>query len=135
MFHNVASLWVPRSGNLKRLLESDAASGIVAFKNGKLVCAADGTMCSHHIKNEEATIVDLKGGAIGPGFVSAGSTVGLQEIAMEASTTDGYVADPLLGSLPKVLGGDFSLIKAVDGLQFETRDALYVTRLSTCCLI
>lgn len=67
--------------------------------------------------------VDLEGGAIQPGLVTYGSELGLQEIAMEKSTVDGPVFDPLTYTIPKVLGEE-TIIRAVDGLQYQTRNAL-----------
>lgn len=109
---------------MEKSLDANTAAVTVAFRDGKLVCAAEDGLCAHLREDENATIVDLEGGAIGPGFISAGSLLGLQEIALEASTVDGPVFDPLLGPVPEILGGSLALIKAVDGLQFETRDAL-----------
>ncbi|KAJ7691755.1 hypothetical protein B0H17DRAFT_1062568 [Mycena rosella] len=62
-----------------------------------------------------------------PALVSAGSLMGLQEIAMEESTTDGGVFDPLSMEFPTILG-EHILMRAVDGLQFGTRDALLAYR-------
>jgi hypothetical protein len=70
------------------------------------------------------TMVDLEGGSISPGLVSCGAPLGLEEISFEPSTTDGLVPDSLLKPIPKILGGDFLLLHAADGLQFGTRNAL-----------
>jgi hypothetical protein len=53
--------------------------------------------------------------------------LGLQEIAGEDSTGDGAVFDPLSMEMPTILG-EHTLIRAADGLQFGTRDALCVVR-------
>lgn len=116
-----------------RTFISSEASGIVAVRDGKLVCADAGSACAEYRASPDALTIDLEGGALGPGIVSAGSALGLQEIALEDSTTDGFVLDPLLGSVPKILGGNYALIKAVDGLQFATRDALFAYFLHICC--
>lgn len=47
----------------------------------------------------------------------------LQDIEQESSTRDGSVIDPLKSTVPEILGGDGSLIRAVDGLQYSSRDA------------
>lgn len=60
-----------------------------------------------------------------PALVSFGSPLGLQEISGEPSTYDGVVFDAF-GEVPAIIGGDQSVIRAVDGLQYGTRDALYV---------
>ena len=69
-------------------------------------------------------MLDLEGGSLSPGLTTYGAPVGLEEINQEPSTADGVVPDPLLGSVPKVAGGEGALIRAVDGLQFGGRDTL-----------
>lgn len=63
-----------------------------------------------------------------PGLVSYGSPLGLVHIAGEESTQDGEVFDSLMDKLPTILGGNTAVIRAVDGLQFATRDALLAYR-------
>jgi hypothetical protein len=58
-----------------------------------------------------------------PGLVSFGSSLGLTHIAAEQSTNDGAAFDPLTGGVPGILGSE-AVIRAVDGLQFESRNAL-----------
>ena len=50
--------------------------------------------------------------------------LGLEEITAEQSTINGYALDPLTDTIPAIAGGDGAIDAAVDGLQFETRDAL-----------
>jgi hypothetical protein len=69
-------------------------------------------------------IIDLKGGSISPTLVSYGSSLGLSEIQGEISTGDGTVFDPLIGPVPSA--AEQVLVRAVDGLQFAGRDALFV---------
>jgi len=78
-------------------------------------------------------IVDLEGGSIAPGLLSYGAHLGLEEISEEASTGDGVSPAPLVDSVPSLVGGDKYLPRAIDGLTFETRDALSVliTRFSS----
>lgn len=59
-----------------------------------------------------------------PGLLSYGAPLGLEAIAQEPSTNDGNVFDPLYQLVPGILGGDGSVIRAVDGLIYATRDAL-----------
>jgi hypothetical protein len=74
----------------------------------------------------DATVIDLEAGSISPGLVSFGSPLGLEHIQAEQSTTDGPVFDPLSrNGVPDILGGDGAIIRAADGLLFQTRDALY----------
>lgn len=127
LFTNVTSFY-SRHGSGDTSL-STLSAGTVVFRNGKLetLClVSDSCLASSLTATElnEATVLDLEGGSIAPGLVSFGAPLGLQEIDQEASTNDGYVFDPLVKRVPKILGGDTSIIRAVDGLQFATRDAL-----------
>ncbi|KAG6895604.1 hypothetical protein C0992_000419, partial [Termitomyces sp. T32_za158] len=77
-------------------------------------------------------IVDLQGGSLAPGLTTFGTHLGLVEILLEPSTSDGDVIDPLVasrtGSELGLVGGDESVIRAVDGLQFEGRNTLLAYR-------
>ena len=74
---------------------------------------------SYTVDGDEVEIVDLAGGWISPGLTTIGSSLGLQEIAMEASTKDGEVLDVLASEAP--VAGE--VVRAVDGLMFGTRNA------------
>ena len=50
--------------------------------------------------------------------------VGLQEIAMGASTVNSQILDPLVDNISSILKDTF--VRAVDGLPFASRDAMYV---------
>jgi len=54
--------------------------------------------------------------------------LGLQDIQEEPTTEDGPVPDPLTSNVPEIIGGDGGLIRAVDGLQYSSRDAQYESR-------
>jgi hypothetical protein len=43
---------------------------------------------------------------------------------MEPSTNDGLVYDALSAEIPTILGGNYTIIRAVDGLQFAGRSTL-----------
>lgn len=129
VFVNVKSVTV-RSKEDKGLVqvfdsqsEKTSPLGIVIAKQGRVVCAGLEEACMSFVGDATAKTVDLKGGAISPGLVTFGSPLGLEVIQEEISTSDGYVYDPLSEGVPKILGGDGTLIRAVDGLQFATRDA------------
>ena len=96
---------------------------MVVVESGHILCAG---ICGslEQWTAKDAQIIDLQGGSVSPGLVSFGSPLGLEEIRGEASTSDGYVFDPLLQEIPGIIGGDYSVIHAADGLQFTTRDAL-----------
>ena len=59
-----------------------------------------------------------------PALTSVGTALGLQDIALERTTSDGPVNDPRLGSVPGTFNDD--IVRAYDGLMFGTRDALLV---------
>ena len=98
------------------------AYGIVAVNEGRVICSGAAASCVTYL-TATPTVIDLQGGAFQPGLVSYGADLGLLEIAAEPSTRDGYVDDPLDGQ-PGIFGPGGFVAKAVDGLQFGTRDAL-----------
>ena len=59
-----------------------------------------------------------------PGLLTYGSPLGLEHIESEPSTTDGAVLSALESEVPEVIGGSGTVICALDGLEFSTRDAL-----------
>ncbi|KAJ7056558.1 hypothetical protein C8F01DRAFT_1233681 [Mycena amicta] len=121
LFQNVSIFWSRHeSGVIRR-----STAGNVLFRDGALVWSGDDL--SFAPMDEGVVAVDLEGGSISPALVSAGSSLGLQEIAGEPSTVDGPVFDPLSEKIPSILGDDI-LARAVDGLQFGTRDALLAYR-------
>ncbi|KAN0084286.1 hypothetical protein V8E55_007790 [Tylopilus felleus] len=128
LFRNISSMWRRDESGVHPVFRSrDADEGIVFVEEGKIVCSGAMGECSSFASGSGLTVIDLEGGSIAPALVSAGSALGLQEIAMEASTSDGAVYDPLQGSVPAVLG-EGSITRAVDGLVFGTRDALLAYR-------
>ncbi len=100
--------------------------GVVVVTNGTISCSGLRRTCFTEslLADPNVDVIDLDGGSISPGFVSYGAPLGLEEISSEPSTTDGLVPDGLVQPIPKILGGDFLLVHAADGLQFGTRDAL-----------
>lgn len=94
----------------------------VVVRDGKVVCISQAESCDGLDDGEE--VVDLRDGSLAPGLTSFGSNLGLSEIAIESSTMDGPVFDPLTTQVPRILG--HTVIRAVDGLQFGGRHALYV---------
>jgi hypothetical protein len=116
LFRNVSSIWTAG-------IRSFEAPGNVLVRGGTIVWS--GSDVALAAVDTGALTVDLEGGSISPALVSAGSSVGIQEISGEPATTDGAVFDPLSMDVPTILG-EHILIRAVDGLQFGTRDALCV---------
>lgn len=125
VFTNVSSIWTKRFDGVLAInrLEEQSHPGLVVVKDGKITCV--GEDCARDgFDAVEALFVDLQGGSISPGLVSYGTNLGLQEIASESSTNDGVVYDSFLRTAPGIIGGDSAVIRAVDGLQFSTRDEL-----------
>ena len=100
--------------------------GVAIVEKGVLKCFGSPLACNVDSLLQLASIpvVDLEGGSLSHGLTTYGAPIGLEEINLEPSTKDGVVPDLLLSSVPKVVGGDGALIRAVDGLQFGGRDAL-----------
>ncbi|KAK6996805.1 composite domain of metallo-dependent hydrolase, partial [Favolaschia claudopus] len=83
--------------------------------------------CGFSLDGADAVVtVDLKGGELAPGLTTFGSDLGLSEIMLEASTTDGRVFDPLTMYVPEILKD--TVVRAVDGLQFGGRNTLLAYR-------
>ena len=127
LFTNLSSVWI-RKGNKVHSVLNDFTSptdraerGMVGIKAGNIICVT-AKECEQFTPLVDR-IVDLEGGAIQPGLVTYGSKLGLQEIAMEKSTVDGPIFDPLTHAIPKILGEE-TVIRAADGLQYQSRDSL-----------
>lgn len=129
LFTNVSNVWLRKDdeagvydalGPVRVLSES---VGTVVVTHGRVACAGLHTDCAYALTSDYEE-VDLQGGALQVGLVSAGAPLGLQEIAMESSTTDGPMYNLLAGDPPSLAGGTGYLPHAVDGLMFGTRDAL-----------
>jgi hypothetical protein len=131
VFLNVKSIVQPNkeglaSKELHTSPDGTASPGIVIIERGKVVCAGDPAVCGLDGLRQRTNVdvVDLEGGSIVPGLTTYGSPVGLEEINQEPSTNDGTILDPLTDSIPALLGGDTAIIRASDGLEFGSRDAL-----------
>jgi imidazolonepropionase-like amidohydrolase len=122
VFVNVSTIWTIRDGQINRGFSSALGQGTVLVNGGRIICSGQKGQCAE-LTNVDTEVIDLKGGSVSPGIVTAGANIGLGEILMEPSTTDGAIFNPLR-PVPAIIGGDEALIQAVDGLQFATRDAL-----------
>lgn len=128
IFTNVSNVYTRVPDGIEPLSFANAdGTGIVVVRNGRIICSGASYLCSIHSPQEDVTVIDLQGGSISPGLVSVGTNLGLQHIAMEPSTADGVVYDVFSKNIPSIAGGVNSVIRAVDGLQFESRDAMFVT--------
>ncbi|TDL21725.1 carbohydrate esterase family 9 protein [Rickenella mellea] len=130
VFTNVKTMYRrDHEGVQETLLSSSTELGVVVVRDGNVICSGLEASCASSVSGYESVeYVDLQGGAISPGLVSFGAPLGLEEISGEASTNDGYVFDPLVGGIPSILGGETAIIRAVDGLQYATRDAYLAYR-------
>ncbi|KAK7470199.1 hypothetical protein VKT23_001637 [Stygiomarasmius scandens] len=135
MFVNVESMYVKGQGRVLKVFgeEETNGKGVVLVEDGEAICkSVAGRECLQLVerfKQEQEVkikVVDLDGGSLAPGLVSYGSDLGLSHIAMESSTSDGPAPDPLSANPPAILGD--TVIRAVDGLVFESRNALLAYR-------
>ncbi|KAI0743926.1 hypothetical protein C8Q80DRAFT_1184079 [Daedaleopsis nitida] len=134
VFTNVSHFWTraPTENAVVDMFTGDPGArakeqSVVIVNEGQVMCSGAATTCMSFLTSPDAMVIDLQGGAFQPGLVSYGAALGLAEITMEASTGDGIVADPLDGQ-PPFFGPGGYIAKAVDGLQFGTRDALLAYR-------
>ena len=124
IFRNASSIWLRGSDGAKLVYEAldIEDEGVLVF-NGTIVCAGSRDEClPDNYSNYHR--INLQGGSIMPALTSVGTALGLQEIALERTTSDGPVNDPRLGSVPGTFNDD--IVRAYDGLMFGTRDALLV---------
>jgi len=121
VFRNVSSVWMRYGWDVRKVFSRASVSdeGTVVVRNGAVECYSE---CDLILYRGRVVEINLDGGSISPALVSTGSSIGLQAIAMEDSTTDGSIVDVLSGKVPSMLNGE--VIQAVDGLQFGTRNAL-----------
>jgi hypothetical protein len=103
-------------------------SGVVVVRDGRLICTGNKEDCINAFitEHDDVDFIDLEGGSISPALTSFGSPLGLEEINQEDSTNDGAVIDQLKGSVPNLIASKGAVIRALDGLEFGTRNALYV---------
>ncbi|KAJ3511745.1 hypothetical protein NLJ89_g3919 [Agrocybe chaxingu] len=127
IFTNLSSLFLKQGNKIREVFSvSEARSpGVLVVEKGQLSCFGTSLECQLGRYGSDAQKVDLEGGSITPALISYGSPLGLNHIDQEASTNDGSVYNPLSGGAPSILGQG-PVIRAVDGLQFSTRDALWV---------
>ena len=126
VFTNVSTVLIRGTEGLEHLFRpsaQDDARGVVIVDSGKIICAGVDNTCNSLVTNG-AKLVDLEGGSIAPAFISFGSNLGLQEIAYEPSTGDGLLFNAFEKDVPIVLRDPGGIVQAVDGLQFQTRNAL-----------
>ncbi|KAF8633299.1 hypothetical protein AX17_004474 [Amanita inopinata Kibby_2008] len=129
LFTNVSSVYIRNGSSIDQLITGSTTGDwatVLAYKGKITVCTSETLLCS--LSSTANKHIDLDGGFISPALVTFGSPLGLEHIEAEGSTTDGSVADLLGSTLPEIAGGQGAIIRAADGLQFSTRDALLAYR-------
>lgn len=126
VFHNVTQVWRrSATGAVEEAFSTranDNAMATVVVDAGKIICIGN---CADTVSGSSDPI-DLSGGSIGPGLMTFGSPLGLEEIEGEPSTGDGKPFDALRERIPSILQDSGGVLRAVDALMFSTRNALYV---------
>ncbi|THH05912.1 hypothetical protein EW146_g9771 [Bondarzewia mesenterica] len=122
---SVVSEWNLRGGetDVTRVGEE----GIVVVDAGKVICAGIAGECDSFVEGNRGAhirMVDLRGGSLAPALIAFGSALGLEEIQYESTTGDGSLYDPFTGDVPSILDDTGGIVRAVDALQFQTRNAL-----------
>ena len=124
VFTNVRNVFLRDGESIRDTLagSSSANNGVVIVRDGVLVCAGSCVDALAAVDSADSEFVDLDGGAVSPALTSVGTLLGLAEIDQEEMTHDGEVFDALTQGVPALVGD--ALIRAADGLVFDTRDAL-----------
>ncbi|KAF8974242.1 carbohydrate esterase family 9 protein [Flammula alnicola] len=129
IFTNVHSVFLRREAEVQEVFSISEAgvAGVVVVEHGNIVCMGVSLDCPSAQYAKTVQRIDLEGGSISPSLISYGSRLALNHIDGEASANDGRVYNPLKSDPPSILG-EGPVIRAVDGLQFATRDALLAYR-------
>ncbi|KAL0577309.1 hypothetical protein V5O48_004665 [Marasmius crinis-equi] len=129
VFTNVKSVFTRSGARVQKVFSSEGSElGSVVVRDGRVACSGQ-CIQDHFVEDPNVIVVDLEGGSIFPALVSYGAPLGLETMNQEPSTNDGTVFEPLSSTrVPSILGGDSAVIRAVDGLQYGTRDALLAYR-------
>ncbi|PSR73697.1 hypothetical protein PHLCEN_2v10616 [Hermanssonia centrifuga] len=132
VLNNVKEVWIRtgEEGIKERWAGKNGETGTVVLVNGGIFCAGADGWCLSGSKNdgESHLEIDLHGGSVGPGLMTFGSPLGIEEIAGELSTGDGLLYDAYRGDIPSIVGDVGGVVRAVDALQFGTRNALVAHR-------
>jgi imidazolonepropionase-like amidohydrolase len=110
------------NGSIEEAMSDSAGDeiGVVVVDNGRIECV--GAPCL--TITDTTDMIDLHGGSISPGLMSFGSPLGLEEIAAEPSTSDGELYNAFRANVPDILDDSGGVLKAMDALMFQTRNAL-----------
>ncbi|PPQ63486.1 hypothetical protein CVT24_005143 [Panaeolus cyanescens] len=122
LFTNVSKVFTRNGYDIQEMTSKSQGAVDVLIQGAEIICIGAGVSCGTG-NYSSAHKVDLQGGSISPSLLSFGSHLALNHIDAESSTNDGVVNNILLTESPSI-AGEGALIRAVDGLQFSTRDAL-----------
>ncbi|KIJ40898.1 hypothetical protein M422DRAFT_75681 [Sphaerobolus stellatus SS14] len=132
VFTNVRDIWFRGEHGMTCLLDlfkgEEYTNREVVVQNGQITCMGP---CHYARSNLQYGYeeIDLEGGFLAPGLISFGSPLGLGDILLEDTTNNGNAFDALGGPIPpSIAGGEGYVDRAVDGLQFATRNALLAYR-------
>ncbi|KAJ7455502.1 hypothetical protein FB451DRAFT_995605, partial [Mycena latifolia] len=93
LFVNATQVWTRAHNGIVPLLETVAPNWLGFVEGGAIQCSAPaddtGGQCAARGFPSDAQVIDLMGGALAPRLTTFGSDLGLSEIKLEPSTTDG----------------------------------------------
>lgn len=128
---NVRQVWMRGELGLKErwVARPGQEGGVVVLQNGAITCVGKEGWCFDGMSDEtkeamQRLSLDLQGGSVGPGMMTFGSPLGLEEISGEPSTGHGSAYNAFKEDTPKIVDDPAGLVRAVDALQFQTRNAL-----------
>ncbi|KAJ6628787.1 carbohydrate esterase family 9 protein [Mycena sp. CBHHK59/15] len=128
VFQHVGEVWRrDAGGQIQEIISPSPGELSVIVENGKIICAGDHNACPLDA-GDTAHYVDLHGGSVSPGIMTFGSPLGLEEIRSEPSTGDGPLFNAFVDNVPAILNDPGAVVKAMDTLQFGTRNALTAYR-------
>lgn len=127
VLRNVAEVWVRGEEGVHQRWAAPPGErpGTVVLAHGAIACVGAQGWCLDGADTGAVDAeLDLAGGAVGPGLMTFGSPLGVEEIAQELSTGDGLLFDAYVADTPAILHDTGAVVRAADALQFGTRNAL-----------
>ncbi|CAG8484063.1 3339_t:CDS:2 [Funneliformis caledonium] len=110
VINNIGKIFVDKDTILEPNNNSSVKDENISMiiKDGLVECIGNCAISNHN----SSEMIDLNGGYVLPGIVAIGASLGLIEIDLEPSTTDGFV--PIINHPDSV----DQVMKAIDGLKF-----------------
>lgn len=135
---NVREVWIRGERGVKERWSARPGQegGTVVLINGAIACVGREGWCLtdsglNTSSYTDGIEIDLRGGSVGPGLMTFGSPIGTEEISGEPSTGGGPLLNAYDKNTPSILKDTVGVVRAVDGLMFATRNALYVLQFSS----